>query len=70
MAIVIRNGVQLPVSNKAKSEERIALEALEIGESFEFYPGKKTTVIMATQTILARTGKRFAVRGLEVWRIA
>lgn len=71
----IENGIPAPGDTwKQKSEERLALESMEIGDSFAFEQHRKGRVLAAAATVAMRdreTGgsKRFQVRGLRAWRI-
>lgn len=66
---VLEKGVPMPGHRGEKSDERKAMEAMEVGDSFELTPGNKPRVTMIAATLRELERKRFAVRGLRVWRV-
>ena len=80
MAIKIEDDVPVPTNpwqGRGKSEERVLLEKMEIGQSF-FTPRKISNVLTMSRKVAAITGAKFtgrtvstpAGKGTRVWRIA
>lgn len=75
MAIIIEQNVPLIAlgtgfGKKPKSELRQAMELMAVGDSFALPDRKSAEKANGLRGQASMKGKRFAVRGLRVWRTA
>jgi len=66
---IIKSGVPIPDAHPAVKERHYPYNSMQVGQSFEFDRSVKKTVENHSQVYKRESGKKFKIRGLEIWRV-